>query len=61
MISLYLIKKKEKKDRRMISPYLYKKKKGNDITVALVICCLTRITYSHEGVLLGVVVIEKED
>ena len=45
----------------MISPYLYKKKKGNDITVALVICCLTRITYSHEGVLLGVVVIEKED
>lgn len=59
MISLYLLKKRRKKKQKNDITELIKKK--NDITVALVICCLTRITCSHEGVLLGAVVVEKED
>lgn len=55
-----LNKKKEKKKKKNDITILIKKRE-NDITVALVICCLTRITCSHEGVLLGAVVIEKED
>lgn len=54
MISLYLLKKQKNDITELI-------KKKNDITVALAICCLTRITCSHEGVLLGAVVVEKED